>query len=138
MPLGHAPGKAAAPIASEPEDLSTPRRPTAAATVTTAASRPGPHGSKEQHMAQSRGVPARAPAPGAAGQQGAPSAPGRGPPPRGAASPPAPPPRPPPPRAAPGGGGPPPPFPGPPRRARRGRVRRPVLPAAAPPRGRHG
>src|SRR4051812_45889577 len=36
MPLGHAPGKAAAPIASEPEDLSTPRRPTAGATVTTA------------------------------------------------------------------------------------------------------
>src|SRR3954447_2871750 len=61
MPLGHAPGKAAAPIASEPEDLSTPRRPTAAATVTTAASRPGPHGSKEQHMAQSPGVPARRP-----------------------------------------------------------------------------
>src|SRR3954447_6126926 len=61
MPLGHAPGKAAAPIASAPEDLSTPRRPTAAATVTTAASRPGPHGSKEQHMAQSPGVPARRP-----------------------------------------------------------------------------
>src|SRR3954469_2882112 len=61
MPLGHAPGKAAAPIASEPEDLSTPRRPTAGATVTTAASRSGPHGSKEQHMAHSPGVPARRP-----------------------------------------------------------------------------
>src|SRR4051794_26564661 len=34
---------------------------TAGATVTTAASRSGPHGSKEQHMAHSPGVPARRP-----------------------------------------------------------------------------
>src|SRR3954452_10921382 len=61
MPLGHVPGKAAAPIRSEPEDLSNTGRPTAGCTVTTAASRSGPHGSKEQHMAQRPGVPARRP-----------------------------------------------------------------------------